>query len=391
MARSVKADVTPSVLSWGRERSGLKVEEAARKINVKPEKVIAWESGEDKPTIKQLRTIARVYRRPVSFFYLSEPPRDFQPMIQDYRRLPGRVAGIRSPELTYQIRRAQERREIALELHDSAFEQVPRFELRATQDEDPEDVGRRIRESLGVRFEEQTTWREVYDPFNNWRAAIERAGALVFQASRVSISEMRGFSIAEDMLPAIVVNTKDMPNGRVFTMLHEFCHVALRRSGICDEDEESVRPPEEQQVEVFCNRVAGAALVPQDLLLSDDVVREKGRSESWSEGELRGIARRFGVSREVVLRRLLIAGRATPDFYQSMRDQFRTESAAWAESSSDGGPTPDRTAVSAAGKAFVRLVLQSYYQERITPSDLADYLGVRLKHLASIEEAVRGL
>jgi DNA-directed RNA polymerase specialized sigma subunit len=36
----------------------------------------------------------------------------------------------------------------------------------------------------------------------------------------------------------------------------------------------------------------------------------------------------------------------------------------------------------------VRLVLQSYYQDRITLSDVSEYLGVRLKHLSKIEQAV---
>ena len=43
-----------------------------------------------------------------------------------------------------------------------------------------------------------------------------------------------------------------------------------------------------------------------------------------------------------------------------------------------------------AGPGFVRLVLDSYYNERITASDLADFLGVRLKHMPKIEEAVFG-
>ena len=45
-------------------------------------------------------------------------------------------------------------------------------------------------------------------------------------------------------------------------------------------------------------------------------------------------------------------------------------------------------AVSKAGPFFVRLVLDSYHQEKITANDLSSFLEVRLKHIAKIEHAV---
>jgi azurin len=47
-------------------------------------------------------------------------------------------------------------------------------------------------------------------------------------------------------------------------------------------------------------------------------------------------------------------------------------------------------AISAAGRAFVRLVLDNYYRENITSSDVADFLNVKLKHLGEIEQKVMG-
>ena len=55
-----------------------------------------------------------------------------------------------------------------------------------------------------------------------------------------------------------------------------------------------------------------------------------------------------------------------------------------------GFAPPDIAAVSQAGVPFIQLVLDSYYQERITSRDVSEYLGVKLKHLASIEERVMG-
>jgi Zn-dependent peptidase ImmA (M78 family) len=136
----------------------------------------------------------------------------------------------------------------------------------------------------------------------------ERAGILVFQATGIAPGEMPGFSLPDRPLPVIGVNRKLTPNGRTFTLLHESVHVFLGQSSICDIEEGQLRPPEEQRVEVFCNAVAAAALVPREALLSEGLVASHPpRPRDWSEAfELGSLGRVFGVSNEVVLRRLLI-------------------------------------------------------------------------------------
>ena len=90
--RSADATITKSVLKWARVQAGYSQEEAARKARVATEKYKDWED-EDKrevvPTIKQLRSIARIFKRPVSLFYLADSPESFQPM-HDFCKLPGK-------------------------------------------------------------------------------------------------------------------------------------------------------------------------------------------------------------------------------------------------------------------------------------------------------------
>lgn len=89
-----RANITESVLIWARKQAGYSPEDAARKLNVKEERYLSWEDADDdlKPTIKQLRSIAKLYKRPVSLFYLPEPPEGFQPM-RDLRKIAGGPAG----------------------------------------------------------------------------------------------------------------------------------------------------------------------------------------------------------------------------------------------------------------------------------------------------------
>ena len=206
----------------------------------------------------------------------------------------------------------------------------------------------------------------------------------MFQASGVDLSEMRGFSLAESPLPLVVVNSKDTPRGRIFSMLHELAHVALQRSGLCEPDEGRARPPEEQRIEVFCNHVAGAALIPMDDLLQDEDVRGRQRSTDWSDNEIAAIGRRFNASRFVTLRRLVIANLTTEAFYRAKHAEWLSQ----LSGQSAGFSSPDRKSVAENGKTFVRLVLQSHREKKITLDDGSRFLNVRLKHLPNIEQIV---
>jgi Zn-dependent peptidase ImmA (M78 family) len=385
---TVRAMVESAVLRWARETAGIAVENAARRVQVKPEVFAAWEAGEASPTMTKLRTLANVYKRPLSVFFLPGPPAEPPLNVHDFRQLPGIAAGAFSSTLRIQLRRARERRELALDLIQDLEQPLPAFNSRAALDHDPEEIGAKLREMLDVDLTSQERWTGIYDAFNAWRERIESVGVLVFQMSRVDLEEARGFSLAEELLPVIAVNTKDPPNARVFTMLHELCHVTLRRSGICEPDQEDrLLPSEERRVEVFCNRVAGAALVPMRALLADSLVRGNA-GMVWSDEDLWKIARRFSATRFVVLRRLLTSGRTTAAFYRAKHEEWIAQARDQDANKKAGrGPPPDRAAVAERGQTFVRLVLQSYYQDRITLSDVSEYLGVRLKHLSKIEQA----
>lgn len=389
----IRAKVKPALLKWGRTSAGFTVEEAAIKAGVKPDLVAAWEIPDsERPTMNQLRALAKAYRRPISVFYLSTPPRDHD-VIHDFRRLPGEVALVYSPPLRLEIRAAYQRRGVALSLLEELEQEPPRFTARLSLDYDPEAAAKIARDVLSVTYAEQVKWREERKAYNAWRSAIEAAGVLVFQAVGIPTTEMRGFSIAEDVLPVIAVNQKDKPNGRTFSLLHEFTHLLLHESGLCDFEENVLRPAAEDRVEVFCNHIAGAALVPREQLLQEPVVAAKGEGRhQWSNEELVALARQYGVSREVVLRRLLIVGRTMQDFYGAKRQEFLAQykQAQPQVEPGDFKRNLPREAVSNYGRSFAELVVETYQQDRIALSDAAQYLGVRAKHLPTVERMIRG-
>jgi Zn-dependent peptidase ImmA (M78 family) len=157
---------------------------------------------------------------------------------------------------------------------------------------------------------------------------------------------------------------------------------------VCDLYEDVHRPPEKQSIEVFCNRVAAATLLPREYLLSEAIVSAKPGFVNWTDTEILYLANRYGASREALLRRLLTVGRTTEAFYQARRKQCQDEYQA-IKKEGGGGFAPQHTkAISSSGHLFVRLVLDNYRQDAITASDVSDFLDIRLKHLNKVEAAV---
>lgn len=361
-------------------------EEAAERMQLAPHRLYAWEEGIERPTIKQLRSLATIYKQSFAAFFLPEPPAVFRPPLHDYRRLPDKEPTAISSQLAMEIREAVDRRSICLELYAGRGARPVEFVEQATIDEDPEVVAERVRELLGVTADAQRNWASTRAAFNAWRDTIEAQGVLVFQSKKAELHEMRGYSIAEFPLPIIVANRKDAHAGRLFTLLHEMTHLMLRSSGVCDLDARPDRSPTDQRIEIFCNHVAGAALVPKRSIVAHAAVRSHGNEFAWRDDELRPLAKEYGVSREVVLRRLLILGRTDDAFYERKRRQFQKEYEQ--REKKEGFPPPALDAVSTVGKPFVSLVLDAYHGDRITTSDVSDYLGIKLKHLDKISELV---
>lgn len=396
MAARVKALINPALVTWARETAGFSVAEAAARLDISEERLLQWEdsASDVAPSIPQLRKIANLFKRPLAAFYLREVPPRFEVM-RDLRRLPG--GGVRrySPALQLEIRSANERRELALELAADLEQDIPKFTLRATEKEDAEEVGQRIRTALGVTTELQLQWRDNDGRagFNAWRGRVESVGVLVFQTTRFSADEASGFAIAADTFPVVAVNRNDALTRRTFSMLHELAHLMVRISGVSDLQTDDSRPPEDQRIEIFCNQVAASALIPRGAILADPRVMAHGeRSANWTDAEIGDLARQFNVSREALLRRLLTFDRTTNTFYRAKRDQYNAEYLVSLSRKKEQAATTEikrnmpQETVSNFGRPFVNMLLGNYHQDRMTLSEVSGYLGLKVKHVPKLEQ-----
>ena len=383
---SIRAIVKSELLTWARESMHLPAQVAAKKIGVTSEKLREWEAGVSVPTIAQLRKAAEVYKRPLAVFFLSKPPKIFD-ALHDYRRLPDIGSRAASPELSLAIRTARSQREVLLEIADDLKIELPEtpssFKASTAS---PEAFAESARNLLKISLASQFSWERSSEALSNWIRALESVGVLVFQTSEVELTEMRGFALHSRPLPVIVANAKDSPQGRVFTLLHEFAHILLMQSPLCDLHEDRDLSSENTKIEVFCNRVAGDILVPQEALQRAIDSLRMGR-KGPSDSDLEALAKRFKVSREVIVRRLLTIGTVSLDFYRSKRDSYLRMYQQRARR--EGGFAPyEVVRVRDLGKLFVRTVVSAYRQEAITSADLSNYLGIKIKYLPKVEKLV---
>jgi hypothetical protein len=104
------------------------------------------------------------------------------------------------------------------------------------------------------------------------------------------------------------------------------------------------------------------------------------------------MATSIGVSREAFLLRLVTMRRASWDFYMERRKKFKDDHEATAAAKALASKKEVKIKrsillMSWNGRGFTRLVLRSYYDNRITLNDVSSYLGAKVKHIPALERA----
>ncbi len=389
--------VAPEVIEWARQTARLDAQAAAKKLGVSEETLSKWESGDQQPTIKQLRKASKVYGRPLAVLLLADRPSDFD-ALRDYRsyRLVEEVGT--SPALATEIRRAQTQREVIAEIAEfspgSVPESIPLPEISA--DADAEEIGTLLRGFLGFEEDTPRSTGDGNDSLRAWITAVESRGIIVIHTRRVPTGEVGGFSISEFPYPVIAVNGSDWPRQRLFTLAHELAHLVLNLGGVCDLHEyrpEKRRRPEDD-LEARCNAIAAATLMPSATVLNLPAVRTLSGPATWELDDLRDLSRPLGVSAESFLLRLITLVRATWDLYHELRPALRErydeaqEDRRQRQRESEGGPSYYRVKARDLGHGYISSVLDAYANRSISSLDAADYLDVKHNQLPKLEAEV---
>ena len=298
----LRVSVRPEILRWACERSGKKKTDIVKRFPGFP----AWERGEKQPTLKQLESFAKTTYAPIGFLFLKEPPQEEIP-IPDFRTIADKPVGQPSANLLDTLYLCQQRQAWYREFASAEGEERPEFVGSISQTDDIESTAARMREQVGFDLEERrrvSTWVEALRQFIQ---QVDTAGVLVMVSGVVGSNnrrkldpeEFRGFALVDDLAPLIFVNGADTKAAQMFTLAHELVHVWLGQSALSNS---SARIVPNHKIERWCNQVAAEFLVP---LAS---VQKHFKPKAELRDQLDRLARRFKVSKLVVLRRIRDAG-----------------------------------------------------------------------------------
>ncbi len=384
MARDSDIRVNPGLLVWARETVGEDISTVAKRLNVPVQTVQSWEKGEEGISYSRLESLADFYRRPVASFFLPEVPIEFA-VPTDFRT-PNRKSVRVSRDLRLAIRHARFVRNSFIEINPNHKKFVHK---KISTADDIKKVASNERKRLGVTFEDQKGW-PTDKAYSNWTGLLENAGILVLQKS-LEEEELNGFSLVEDgNPPVIVINSKDVPARKTFTLFHEYCHILLEAAGICKIKSNSKELQTSQSIESVCDKFAAAFLVPDgDFFVQSEV--QKGEFDDEESSIIRRLAIRFKVSKQVILLKLLVNNKISRSFYESRKKKFdeefrtRLKKKKEREKASPGGPPPYIISLSENGRVFTRSVVKAYREGKISNKEVSGFTGVRLRHIPNLE------
>ena len=330
----LKIKLQPEVLRWARERAGFDPIELAGKLQVKPERVLEWEtSGEI--SVAQAGKLAQRTYTPEGYLFLDEPPEDHLP-IADFRTVGDRPLARPSPNLldtvyTMQSRQAWMREELLYEEADPL-----KFVGYFSDSTGIEEVANGIRDVLQLENDwasRNPSWSAALRQLRN---RIEDSGVLVFingivdnnTHRKLDPEEFRGFALVDEYAPLIFINNADFTSAQMFTLAHELAHIFVGHEGVSNFE---ALLPSDHAAERLCNGIAAEFLVPHTDL------KDMWEAIANDEDPYQQIAREFKVSVVVAARRALDLNLIDQATYLAFYGEYLADERRKKENSAGGG------------------------------------------------------
>jgi len=388
---SVEVSIAPDVFRWLCGTSGWPAKDIANRIEESEDEVRSWCEGKTKPVLSltKVEKLAEAFKRPLAAFLLSKPLEEIK-TLPDFRKLPG-AQGDFSKETHLAIRKARRLQKVRRELMENLGGDVRVSIRKRTIKDNPEVVARDERENIPIDLD-QIKSSTSSGLFQLWRDWFEQKNIMVLQL-KMPVEDARGFSLTDIEPYVIIVNESDAMNAKIFTLFHEYGHILLDESAVCNMDSGDIANVRIKRIEYWCNRFAGAFLIPEDFLKNELGIEVLLKSAHYSRiaGSLANILK---ISKESALMRLLTLDYINPDEFRTERDKIRAEATLKKTlakerqklSTKKGGPaiSLDKKCFDEKGHRFVSLVLKNSDLGYITSRDALDYLDIKMKNLESL-------
>ncbi len=396
-------EVNPDIIQWARETAGLTLEEAAAKLNLQQargvsavDRLAALESGDPHPTRSLLTRMAKQYRRPLLTFYMKAPPRKGD-RGQDFRTLPDDYSDADEALLDALIRDVKARQSMVRAMLEDEEDTEPLpFVGSLRMSQGVSTALSSIQQTIQLDIAESRAQPSASDAFRVLRDRVEAAGIFVLLIGNlgsyhtaIDLETFRGFALADDIAPFVIINDQDAPQAWSFTLLHEIVHIWLGQTGVSGLTAEI-------SIEKFCNDVASEFLLPSSELQQLDLD---------AATDLQSVQRRIGqfafdrnLSASMVAYKLCRMGTLDLETWKVLSQAFRRM---WIDHRNDRrrrsreqetrGPSYYPVRRHRIGKALLELVGAMMRAGAITTSKAGTVLGVKPKNVQNLLDSGRFL
>lgn len=390
--------VNPEILVWARKTAGLSLEEASQKLQISAAKGIlpadrlaALEAGAVEPTRPLLVKMSKQYRRPLLVFYMSAPPRQGD-RGQDFRKLPQEYSPASETVVDALIRDIKARQSMLRAALEDEDEAIPRPYVGSLKMSDGVTaVVNAIQETIDLDLTEFRRQPAPVDAFALLRAKVEAVGIFVLlmgdlgsHHTEIDVDVFRGFALADEVAPFVVINDRDAKSAWSFTLIHELVHIWLGQTGISNSYAE-------KEIEKFCNEVSSEFLLPNAELMTLNMVTNldyEALKQTIAE-----FAQQRNLSSSMVAYRLykneIIDHDTWLHLSQELERLWRAGKARQRQNAREkkGGPNYYVVRQHRLGKNLISLVQRMVHSQALTTSKAGLILGVKAKNVQKLFEA----
>jgi Zn-dependent peptidase ImmA (M78 family) len=357
----VEVPITPSVLKWAIAESGYTLPEVSEVVEVGEETLKDWLAERSKPSLGQVKDLARFLHRQVATFLLPSPPVTPQISVKFRNPLGGGSRPLNPTERRY-LRRAR-RVQDAYAWLSSELERGPVDLPQFTLSYDADDAATALRTRLGVSLPDQRKWKTASVAFDAWREALEGLGILVVMFP-LGEDSCRGFSLWHESAPLVAVNSEWRDEARIFTMFHELGHLVTRTNSACAVAV-STTGDKGDRTERWCERFAASILIP---------ARALGEIGTVSDvTSLSNLARKLKVSLSAMALRLIKLNKAKWSLFHVVPKRADAK-----PKGGGGGGTRTRTDVQGdrLGRRATSIFVDAVRSEVLSPSEALSVLDI---------------
>lgn len=373
--------VNKEVLVWARESIALNKSVASERTGISIQKITQLEEGEKPPTLEELKSLSKTYKRTIATLLLNNPPLE-KPLPHDRRTVNSLQLNSFDEKTIMAVRRARALTQSLIELKKEAGISIPRFNFSASINTSATETAIKLRNDWNLNeIRELTDINQILDAYIE---KIESLGIAVFQLSMTK-DNIRGFSLVDDIMPIIGIKRgSENATSKIFTLFHEVGHILLNEGGICDLQEKS-----RQEIEKWCNSFAGEILIPSKELLEHELIikYKADNNKKWAKKDLLELGKIFHAGPLAILRSLLKNKLTTQKFYTECHKKWNKPQFG---KSNKGRMIPEEI-IKEKGKSYVSLAFSVFDKNKISLIELADFLGIKLRYIPRTRQLLNAI